>query len=223
MLNNAGVMAVRPFTSAQGFDGVYATNHLGPFAFTEALLPHLRGGAHVMFVVSAVEDPRRRPAVVAGFRGARYLSAAASARGEWAPGGSSRPGMDAYATSKQGNLATVLAFARQTPRLRFTAVEPGSDLGRGANLAVRLLSRYVLAPLAPMIKYWSTPGTAARVITRLLTGPATGTGGYYDERGRPMLGSEQVRDPAFQDRVVAETRALLATVPEVPAAAAPAR
>jgi hypothetical protein len=41
---------------------------------------------------------------------------------------------------------------------------------------------------------------------------AGATGIYYDERGKPMLGSVQVRDPQFQDRVVAETRALLATV-----------
>jgi hypothetical protein len=38
------------------------------------------------------------------------------------------------------------------------------------------------------------------------------TGVYYDERGRPMLGSTLVHDPEFQDRVVAETRALLSTV-----------
>ena len=36
------------------------------------------------------------------------------------------------------------------------------------------------------------------------------TGIYDDEGGAPMLGSELVRDPAFQDRVVAETRAFLA-------------
>ncbi len=30
-----------------------------------------------------------------------------------------------------------------------------------------------------------------------------------------MLASSQVRDPEFSDRYVAETRALLATVPEV--------
>ena len=39
------------------------------------------------------------------------------------------------------------------------------------------------------------------------------TGIYYDERGRPMLASALVRDPKFQDRVVAETRALLSTIP----------
>jgi hypothetical protein len=51
------------------------------------------------------------------------------------------------------------------------------------------------------------------VITTVLTGDTNQTGIYYDEAGRPMLGSVLVRDPAFQDRVVAETRALLATVP----------
>jgi galactose-1-phosphate uridylyltransferase len=39
------------------------------------------------------------------------------------------------------------------------------------------------------------------------------TGVYYDEGGHPMLVSALVRDPKFQDRIVAETRALLATVP----------
>jgi NAD(P)-dependent dehydrogenase (short-subunit alcohol dehydrogenase family) len=216
LLNNAGIFPMRPFTSAQGWDGTFATDHLGPFALTEALLPALPDGANVVFVVSAVEDPERKPAVMAGFRGARYLSAEASARGEWAPGGAKLPGGDAYATSKQGNLATVLTFARETPRLRFNAVEPGfspgSDLGRDANLPLRLLSKYVLSPIAPMIKYWSNPRTAAKVITKVLTGPATGTGGYYDETGKPMRGSAQVHDPAFQDRYVAETRTLLATV-----------
>ncbi|TDW83300.1 SDR family NAD(P)-dependent oxidoreductase [Kribbella sp. VKM Ac-2566] len=217
VLNNAGVFPLESRTSPQGWDLAYATNHLGPFAFTEALAPHLPDGANVVFVCSGVEDPERRPAVMAGFRGARYLSAEASARGEWKPGGASRPGLDAYATSKQGNLATVLAFAREMPRLRFNAVEPGfspgSGLGRDAGRVLVFVSRYVLSPLAPMIKYWSTPKRAARVITDVLTADSDASGVYYDERGKPMLGSTQVRDPAFSDRVVAETRALLATIP----------
>ncbi|MGH7290673.1 MAG: SDR family NAD(P)-dependent oxidoreductase, partial [Myxococcota bacterium] len=76
---------------------------------------------------------------------------------------------------------------------------------------------YVLGPLAPFINYWSTPKRAARVITDVLTEASDQTGMYYDENGKPMLGSAQVRDPAFADRVVAETRALLAAVPEVAA------
>jgi len=144
-----------------------------------------------------------------------YLSAQASARGEWKPGGSSKPGYDAYATSKQGNLATVLSLAREMPRLRFNAVEPGfnpgTGLGRDANPALKFLAKYVLGPLAPWIKYWSTPKRAAQVITDAVTEQSDRTGLYFDEKGQPMLGSAQVRDPSFADRYVAETRALLAT------------
>jgi NAD(P)-dependent dehydrogenase (short-subunit alcohol dehydrogenase family) len=141
LLNNAGIMTLRPFKTAQGWDGAFATNHLGPFALTEALIPHLPDGANVVFICSAVEDSERKIAVRAGFRGSRYISAEASARGEWKPGGSTHAGADAYATSKQGNLATVFAFAREYPRLRFRAVEPGvtpgSNLGREMSRSAR--------------------------------------------------------------------------------------
>jgi NAD(P)-dependent dehydrogenase (short-subunit alcohol dehydrogenase family) len=217
LLNNAGIMQMRPTANALGWDMTFATNHLGPFALTEALAPHLPDGAQVVFVCSGVEDPERKPAVMAGFRGGRYISAEASARGEWAAGGSRLPGGDAYATSKQCNLATVLAFAREMPRLRFNAVEPGfnpaTDLGRDSNVFLRLLARYLLSPLAPFIRYWSNPKTAARMITEVLTDNSGRTGIYYDENGRPMNGSALVREPEFSERVVAETRALLARVP----------
>ncbi|MFD0034281.1 SDR family NAD(P)-dependent oxidoreductase [Streptomyces sp. NPDC055059] len=217
LLNNAGIMPNRADRTPQGWDLAFTTNHLGPFALTEALIPHLPDHANVVFTCSGVEDPERKPAVTAGFRGARYISAEASARGEWLPGGSSKPGFDAYATSKQGNLATVLALARETPRLRFIAVEPGfnpgTGLGRDANAALQLLAKYVLAPLAPLIKYWSTPKRAARLLAGALTSQSHQSGAYYDENGKPMLGSAQVRDPAFSDQVVAETRALLARIP----------
>ncbi|MFF5106482.1 SDR family NAD(P)-dependent oxidoreductase [Streptomyces sp. NPDC000134] len=217
VLNNAGIFPNRPGTNVLGWDTAYATNHIGPFVFTETLMPHLEDGTQVVFIVSAVEDPERKPATMSGFRGARYISAEASTRGEWKPGGSKLPGGDAYATSKQCNLATVLAFARETPRLRFNAIEPGfapgTNLGRDANLFLRLLSKYVLSPVAPLVKYWTNPAIAARMITRILTDESDATGVYYDEKGRPMRGSTQVHDPAFNARVVAETRALLGTVP----------
>jgi NAD(P)-dependent dehydrogenase (short-subunit alcohol dehydrogenase family) len=113
LLNNAGIFPMRATKNALGWDMAFATNHLGPFALTEAPLPHLPNGANVVFVCSGVEDPERKPAKVGGFRGGRYISAEASARGEWKPGGSAMPGADAYATSKQCNLATVMVFAHE--------------------------------------------------------------------------------------------------------------
>jgi len=217
VLNNAGIFPMRATKNALGWDNAFATNHIGPFVLTEALIPHLRDGANVVFIASGVEDPERKPAKMAGFRGGRYISAEASARGEWKPGGSKMPGADAYATSKQCNLATVMVFARETPRLRFNALEPGftpnTGLGRDANVFLRFLANYILPLLAPHLRYWSTPKKAARVATKVLIDASGQTGIYYDDGGNPMLGSELVRDPKFTARVVAETRALLATVP----------
>lgn len=216
LVNNAGIHQALPTKSRQGWDLSFATNHLGPFVLTELLMPHLPNGANVVFVASGVEDPERKPAVAVGFRGGRYISAEASARGEWEPGGAKMPGADAYATSKQCTLATALEFARETPRLHINAVEPGftpkTALARDANVFVRFTLQHILHLLAPHIKYWSTPKQAARVITKVLMNESGTTGVYYDDKGNPMLSSELLRSPKFTARVVSETRALLATL-----------
>jgi NAD(P)-dependent dehydrogenase (short-subunit alcohol dehydrogenase family) len=215
LLNNAG-MVTGPRKNALGWDMTFATNHLGPFALTEALVSHLPDGANVVFIASGVEDPEREPAVKAGYRGGRYISAEASALGEWEPGGSKMPGYDAYATSKQAVLATTLALARETTRIRFNAFEPGftpnTGLVREAPATVRFVLQYMLPLLAPFMKYWSNPKKAGRLAVQVLTDASDRTGIYYDDNGRPMPGSTRARDEKFQDRVLAETRALLSTV-----------
>jgi NAD(P)-dependent dehydrogenase (short-subunit alcohol dehydrogenase family) len=206
LVNNAGVLQMRATRTAHT---TFVTNHLGPFALTEALIPHLPDGANIVFIASGVEDPERKPAKAAGFRGGRFISVEASARGEWKPKGSKMQGADAYATSKQCILAAARAFAREIPRLHVNAVEPGFNpgtaLGRDANVFLRAIAS-ALTLLAPLIKYGGTPES---VIAKASLNEAGETGVYYDERGHPMLASALVRDMAFQDRVVAETRALL--------------
>ena len=125
--------------------------------------------------------------------------------------------MDAYATSKQCNILTALAFARENPRLHINAIEPGfspgTSLGRDAPFVVRVLAKILTPVLVPFVKIMTTPKRAARVLTGILTDTSGRTGIYFDETGRPMPGSAQVRDPKFQDRVVAETRAFLSAIP----------
>ena len=214
LLNNAGIQNPRVTKTADGWDNTFVTNHLGPFALTEALLPHLEDGANVLFVGSATEDPERKPAVRAGFRGGRYVSAEASLRGEWEPGGSAKPGMDAYATSKQCNIVTALALARENPRLCSNAIEPGIMLATGLHdhmSAGRKILVSVLVPLlVPFVKILSTPKRAARVFEAILIKNGGATGVYFDEGGHPMAGSALVQVTTFQNRVVTETRALLA-------------
>ena len=217
LLNNAGLREEHPTKSAQGWDMTFATNHLGPFVLTEALMPRLPDGGNVVFICSGVEDPERKLAKAVGFKGARYISAEASARGEWKPGGSKLPGADAYATSKQCNLATAMVFARENPRLRINGLEPGfipnTGLGRGASPLLLFVFHRILPLVAPFMKYWSSPKRAGRVIAKAVINAQGQTGIYYDDGGRPTQASPLSRDPAFQERVVAETRALLATVP----------
>jgi NAD(P)-dependent dehydrogenase (short-subunit alcohol dehydrogenase family) len=217
LLNNAGIMPSKASKSAQGWDMTFATNHLGAFALTEALAPSLPDGANVVFIASAIEDPERKPAKVMGMKGGRYISAEASARGEWKEGGSKMAGIDAYATSKQCILASSMAFARETPRLHFNAVEPGithvTNLGgESTNAIIRLIFGLILSTIPPFSKYSSTPKKSAKVITKVLTDKSDKTGVYFDEKGQPMLGSELVEDPKFQDLVVAQTRDLLSMV-----------
>jgi NAD(P)-dependent dehydrogenase (short-subunit alcohol dehydrogenase family) len=217
LVNNAGIRETgTPTQNSLGWDKTFATNHVGPFLLTEALADNLAEGARVLSVVSAVEDPGRGPAVAAGFRGGRYLSAQGCARGEWVPGGATRPGADAYATSKQALLAATLKWARQHPRLKINALEPGlnplTGLGGshpGLRVAQLLVFPWLMVLLRPFLPILTTPRQAGRVITRLITDPKAPTGTYFDERGRPMRGSDRAHDPEFGRLVVLETRALV--------------
>lgn len=214
LLNNAGIMPSKTTKSVQGWDLTFTTNHLGAFLLTETLAPYLSDGANVVFIASAIEDPERKPAKVMGMRGGRFISVEASARGEWKEGGTKMAGIDAYATSKQCILASAMAFARENPRLHFNAVEPGITHGTGLggedmNANVRFLFGLIMSIIPPFSKYSSTPKKSAKVITEVLTAESDKTGVYFDEKGKPMLGSELSQDPKFQDLVVAETRAFL--------------
>ena len=124
-----------------------------------------------------------------------------------------------YGASKAAVSMFTIHYAKARPDIKFNAVEPGftpaTGLGRDAGAVVRILSKTLIPLLVPLLmpflKFLSTPKRAARVITRILTATSGQTGVYYDEGGHLMQGSALVRDPKFQDRVVAETRALLST------------
>jgi hypothetical protein len=76
---------------------------------------------------------------------------------------------------------------------------------------VRLLAR-ALTPALTVLPHFTTSKRAARVIAGILTDSSDASGIYYDENGKPMEASAQVRDPAFSDRYLAESNELLATI-----------
>jgi len=214
VLQNAGAMPTEPLRNKAGWDLSFATNYLGPLALTEMLAPHLPDGANIVSVVSAIEDPDRAPAKVMGMKGGRFISVKASADGHWLEGGSRLPGIDAYATAKQCLLAAMLGLARENPKLRFNAVEPGinpdTGLGEVTNPFLIFLFSAVITRLPPFGRFRSTPDKAAKMIARVLTDSSGQTGVYFDEKGMPMRGSALAHDPAFQDKIISETREFLA-------------
>lgn len=214
LVNNAGIQNPSKGKTQQGWDMTYVTNHLGPFLLTDILLPHFANYANVLFIGSATEDPDRGPARRAGFRGGRYIDAQSSLYGTWAKEGSIKPGMDAYATSKQCNIASAIALSREYPHLNINAMEPGIMFNTGLHNNMSPLfvatARYLVPILAHLVKVLSTPQRAAKIISNIMTGQASATGQYYDEGGHVMQGSQQVHDNSFQQRVVDETRTLIA-------------
>jgi hypothetical protein len=88
-----------------------------------------------------------------------------------------------------------------------------TGLGRDAPAALRFMAHVIFPLVQPFVKAMSTPRKGSQLLAKLTRNEAGATGVYYDESGHPMEAmSQEIRDPQFRGRVVAETRALLASV-----------
>lgn len=218
LVNNAGVQQVAGTRlSADGFEETIAVNHLAATALTVGLLPRLEGG-RVVFIGSGTHNPDNRTATIFGFRGARFTSVEALARGD-ADGSSDRQrGLDRYATSKLLNMLTAMELARRIPaeRTAFFTLDPGlmagTGLARTAPAPVRLLWSTVLRWISPLLPDTSTPERSAAAAAWLLddAGVVARSGETFDFEREP---SRRVwlaaRDPELARRALDETLALL--------------
>jgi hypothetical protein len=111
----------------------------------------------------------------------------------------------------RGNISKTVAIDQGIHNHR-----PASGIGRCTALELAKHGAVVLVgrdrrKLDEMQKVIERKGQLAISVVRDLSDPASAQPGIYnDEGGHPMLGSALVRDPNFHDRVVAQTRALLA-------------
>jgi NAD(P)-dependent dehydrogenase (short-subunit alcohol dehydrogenase family) len=214
LVNNAGVMAPPTrFTTADGFELQFGSNHLGPFALTVRLLP----------LVLAAPEPR----VATMSSGAAHLGRIRFADLQWERRYS--PTL-AYAQSKLANLLMaqhLAALARQHGwALRSTAAHPGftrtnlqttgpsmgrdrpSLMGRGAGIL----------PL-------QEPQRGAEPLLFAAADPAATAGGYYGPDGRfGLVGNtaearipRRARDAALAARLWAESERLTGVALPVPA------
>lgn len=171
LINNAGVM-IPPFSrTKQGFELQFGTNHLGHFALTGHLLPHLRrtGGSRVVVVYSAVYRLGRIQLDDPNYAGRPYRA--------WG----------AYSQSKLANLLFALELQRRLPTGTaplVTVAHPGwtaSELARESGF-IRFFNR--LLAMSPAQGALPT----LRAATDPLAGPASswGPSGPFELMGAPV-------------------------------------
>ncbi|KAL2015674.1 hypothetical protein VTK56DRAFT_5031 [Thermocarpiscus australiensis] len=140
LMLNAGIMAVPPGITADGYEIQFGTNHMGHALLTKLLLPLLTqtaaGADADVRVVSLSSDGHR----FASKPGIDFASLKTPADG-LGP-------MGCYFQSKLANVLWARQLAREQPRLTVAAVHPGTVRGTqlvsnaaGAPAVVRLLMR----------------------------------------------------------------------------------
>lgn len=165
LVNNAAVHLLRAEVSADGYDRMIATNHLGPFLLTNLLLGLLEKGAPSRVVVVASEAHRHSGRLDAErFAEPGSYGAAKAHR--------------VYARSKLLNIlfAQELARRMEGSGVAVNAVCPGlvaTELGRDVRGSERIGS---LLSRTPLLR---TPEQGARIALRLALDDGFGSGGFH--------------------------------------------
>lgn len=171
LVNNAGVMALPPRRTADGFEMQFGTNHLGHFALTGLLLPCLgvRGPARVVAVSSLAHRYARMDF--------ENLNAEAGYR-RWT----------AYGQSKLANLLFVDELDRRARHhgreLTAVAAHPGLSATELGQPGLKMSGRAWLAKLERASRlYTQSAAAGALPVVRAATDPRVPAGAYLGPRG----------------------------------------
>ena len=186
LIDNAGIAGL-PGLTKDGFELSFGTNHLGPFVFTEKLLPLLaRSPQGRIVIVSSVGHYRCKSI---DWEAQRKPTATWSA-------------MPEYSVSKLCNVLYAKELARRLSSARVTtySLHPGTV---GSDIWSRRLGVF-----AGLIKpFMISNEDGARTQLRCATDPALSkeSGLYYDEE-RPKEPNKLAHDVALQDELVRRSR-----------------
>ena len=218
VLLNAGMQAANRLAfTHDGYETSFAVNHLAHYLLMDGLLPYLADGARAGWTASGTHDPKETSARMAGFRGARYTSAARLARGDYGPDTSpAQACKDAYATSKFCEMVSARLFAGRAPEAAFffsfdPGLMPGTGLARQHDRVGRFVWRHVMTRLARFMPGTSTTQRSAAIAVDLLTGKlaAAENGAYFNYTGAAVEPAPMTRDPRIAADLRQESDALL--------------
>lgn len=219
VLLNAGVQSAQALSfTVDGLETTFAVNHLAHLMLIQGLMKHLAPRAIVGWTASGTHDPCELMARLSGFRGARYTSAQALAKGEHDAGTSDAQACrDAYATSKLCNIVTAQAFAQTWAETgwRFFAFDPGmmpgTGLAREHGALTRWIWRHVLPRLTRILPGTSLPASSAAVLSRLITDlpAAAPSGAYFGFKGQGLTPARSARSSWVIEDLMRTSAALL--------------
>ncbi|MFJ9596809.1 oxidoreductase [Streptomyces virginiae] len=216
LVNNAGIAMVPFSRTADGFESQFGVNHLGTFALTGLLMPHLL----------ASPDPRVVTVSSEGQRFARFDMGNLDAEQGYRP-------LFTYIQSKRANLYFATELQRRADAaglsLRSMAVAPGltrsnvltgganSTRGRAYGALMRLLLRSAFRPTPEGAK----TSLYAATVPDLPGGSYVVPDGPFQLRGEPVLRSREraIRDADTAHRLWALSERLTGVLHPVPAQA----
>jgi NAD(P)-dependent dehydrogenase (short-subunit alcohol dehydrogenase family) len=197
LINNAGIMMVPAGVTADGFELQFGTNHLGHFALTNLLLPHVTD--RVVTVSSGLHRQGSIELEDLNWRRRPYNAS------------------KAYGQSKLANLLFTLELQRRLTdagsRVRALAAHPGyaaTNLqGRSGNSVMDTAMKLANLVVAQSDAQGALPTLAAA--TRDLPGGSyLGPDGFHELRGHPTLvgRSPEASDPELATRLWAASAEL---------------
>ena len=193
LVNNAGVMATPKLRTTDGFELQIGTNHLGPYALTGLLLPHLLAtpGSRIVTVSSLLAQFGRLDPDDLQYERRRY--------GRW----------PAYNASKLANLLFTVELSRRLTEAGAAtaalAAHPGlaaTGLGKGFGGVQAVLMR-ALVPVSQSAAAGALPQLRAATDDTLATGTYVGPGGIGGRNGPPVpvAAPKRAYDPATLTRL----------------------
>jgi len=204
LMNNAGIMAVPPATTVDGYEIQFGTNHMGHALLTKLLLPlllktaeQLRPGSDVRIVTLTSHSHTRAP------KGGIDFSRLRSADPDFSP-------LTKYGVSKLANILHVKQLAKHYPTIMSVAIHPGMV---NTNLSTTMKQSFKLARiLVPIVSHFSAVGIEQGVVNQLwgTTSPEAESGQYYEPVGVGGRGSLPTEDVELAEKLWAWTEDELA-------------
>ncbi|KAH6723578.1 hypothetical protein BKA61DRAFT_465995 [Leptodontidium sp. MPI-SDFR-AT-0119] len=186
LMNNAGIMAVPPGLTADGYEIQFGTNHLGHALLTRLLLPLMlvtaeQPGSDVRIINLTSDSHKRAPVEGIQFDNLRSADQPSTA-------------MMRYGQSKLANILYAKELAKRYPSIKIAAVHPGVVK---TDLQVTMRKSFLLARLlAPVFTYFVGVEVEEGAHNQLWAATAKGvkSGELYYPVGQSVEGTELARN-----------------------------